>query len=807
MKRSEAARYARWSALAAVVLAGITGAIYLQRQWVAHVEIKRAPPPLTEDKERQSIGLTLSKNEGDRTIFTVQASKSTDFKGKDISLLEDVKITVFGKMGDRHDVIHTRSCNYSKSDGGIQCGGDVQMDLQSALDAERAKHHAGAQANVIHVETSGVTFEKATGQAQTVQHVTFTFGNGDGEGTGAVYFSETGLLRLTKDVRITIRPMEPSGTPEKDRQSAGAARVQPSPMGRQPITKEVVLHGSSLEMGKRTGKVLLFGPATATTETQELTSGEMTALLDEQQRAKTLLALPGSLAQEPELTVQGAKGAQKLRADQMQADLTVEGWVRSVEAEGDLQGSSTEGEMQADSGVVEMWPKVNQARLVTLRGNVRVDGHDPKTGLSRKLRTNALQLTFSGGAPDEQSQLQHAETLERGTMEWSDAGGAQSVLSADKLAADFGAAGKVRHIVGTGNVETQRELPGKPTQTATAATGDVQLDATGGWTQMTLHDNVHLKQGTQSAEAQQAVFVRTAQTAVLTGQAVARDESSETRASKLTFHQDSGDVEAEGRVRSTDLGEKKASIELSPAPANVTAERMSANTKTGRALYTGHARMWQGPSVLEAKSIELLRETRELHAKGAVRAVFPQQGSDNASSGSPKTDAGTSVTKRDSVGAGATGSPDAGPANTKQPANWHIVCGTLTYWDAENRAHLEQNVVAQSADERMRAPVLELYFTRAADAKPGSEGTAQISRAVGTGGVVVEQGDRKGTAERGVYTAEDSKFVLNGGTPTLYDVTEGSTIGRELTFNMADDTIIVDSGNGMRTLTKHRVQK
>jgi len=78
---------------------------------------------------------------------------------------------------------------------------------------------------------------------------------------------------------------------------------------------------------------------------------------------------------------------------------------------------------------------------------------------------------------------------------------------------------------------------------------------------------------------------------------------------------------------------------------------------------------------------------------------------------------------------------------------------------------------------------------------------------VSTGGVVVEQGDRRGTAEKGVYTAEDKKFVLSGGTPTLYDAEEGTTTGRELTFNLADDTIIVDSGNGSRTLTKHRVQR
>src|SRR5256885_9938435 len=36
---------------------------------------------------------------------------------------------------------------------------------------------------------------------------------------------------------------------------------------------------------------------------------------------------------------------------------------------------------------------------------------------------------------------------------------------------------------------------------------------------------------------------------------------------------------------------------------------------------------------------------------------------------------------------------------------------------------------------------------------------------------------------------------------------EGTTTGRQLTFFLADDTIIVDSENGSRTLTRHRVEK
>ena len=760
MKRSEAARYARWSALAALLLAAMTGGIYLHRQWIAHVERRKAPPPLAENKERQSIGLTLSKGEGDRTIFTVQASKSTDFKGQDISLLEDVKVTVFGKFGDRHDVIHTQSCNYAKTDGSIRCSGNVQMDLQSAADARRAQTQGENKANVIHVDTSGVTFEKTTGRVQTAQPVKFSFANGEGEGVGAVYFSEQGLLRLLKNVRVTLWPGEPPET--------GKERESPS--------KEVVLHGSSLEFGKQAGKVVLNGPATATTtDEQQLTAGELTMVLDTQNRAQALVATPGSLNETPEVVSQGEKGEETLRADLLRAQLAPEGWIRTIEAEGNVWGNSESGVMQAESGNVEMWPQVNQAKLMTLRGNVHVNAHDPKTGNARKLTTNLLQLSFAGGRPGEPDPVQHAETLERGTMEWSDTAGAQSKLSADKLALDFGATGKAQYLAATGNVETQRELKGRPTQTATATTGNAQLDATGDWSQITLHGNVHMKDGERGADARQAVFVRAAQTAVLTGQAVARDESSETRATKITFHQMTGDIEAEGKVRSTDFGADKASVHLSPTPSNISADHMVGNSKTGRALYTGHARLWQGPSVLEANSIELLRDSRVLNARENVRAVFPKAGTDSK--------------------------------KPKEPAVWHVSSATLTYWDAEDRAHLERNVVVQSADERMRGPVLDLYFIHEGNGKNGSEGPSKISRAVGTGGVEVEQGDRRGTAERGVYTADDDKFVLSGGTPTLYDAEEGTTTGRELTFNNADDTIIVDSGNGTRTLTKHRVQR
>jgi lipopolysaccharide export system protein LptA len=210
--------------------------------------------------------------------------------------------------------------------------------------------------------------------------------------------------------------------------------------------------------------------------------------------------------------------------------------------------------------------------------------------------------------------------------------------------------------------------------------------------------------------------------------------------------------------------------------------------------------------VLEAETIELLRETRVLNAAGHVRAVFPQAAAQPADNTSNRASEKLS-------------SLTPAPASSIQPSAkksqlWHATSGTLSYSDKDGRAHLEQNVVVQSAEQRMRAPILDLYFTRAPGTATSSAnntnpaaGAQQISRAVGTGGVIVEEEGRKATAERGEYEAASGKFVMSGGNPTLYDGAAGTTTGRQLTFYLADDTIIVDSENGSRTLTKHRVEK
>ena len=801
MKRSEASRYSRWSATLALLLALATVAVYLQHKLVARIQKRGAPPAAPLNVERQSNGLTFSKVDGDRKIFTVEASKSTEFRNQEASLLEEVKITIFGQQGDRHDIIRTHSCQYAKSNGAISCSGAVQIDLQTAAEAELAKKRGANETtgHAGHVETRNVTFDQASGAAHTGERVTFTFPEGSGEARGVEYNSQLGTMKLLRDVKMTLV------------QSGG-------PVG--TAGQEVHVTGASLDFDRDTRLLHLEGPAHAQTQTAQLDAGEMTLNLDEDFRARKLVATAGGHGNRPHAVSSADSGPMDLSANVLTAWFDQDGGLQKLDASGKVEGSRKSGaedeEFTAANSSVELWPEISQPKLISMDGGVRLKT-SAKTGQIRILETDKGRMEFTKGSDDKPSQPKRAETLAPGTIQWTDAQAAGQVadgvdtgkdkatrtkLSTDKFVLDF-IGGKATQLAANGNVQAQRDMPGAPSQITTAKRGVTHLLANGGWSQIELNENVKFREGERSGQADHAVAGRASQITTLSGQALVRDASTETRAANIIFMQTSGDIRAEGGVRSRTLPVRGSTSQVSGTtpqssgttpqfsngPANITAEKMQANAKSGRALYSGHARLWQGDSVLEADSIELLQKSRQLNGTGKVRSVFPQ------------------AAGHDTIGVAATNKP------SKKTSLWHIASDTFTYMDLENRAHLEGNVVVQSDVQRMRSDLLDLYFTRAnaagsAEKSPnGATGAQQISRAVGTGTVVVDEQTRKATAERAEYTAADGKFVMSGGNPTLFDGTQGTTTGRQLTFFLADDTIIVDSEKGSRTLTKHQVQK
>ena len=800
MKRSEAARYARWSALIAVLLAALTIGVYVRHGVVARIIKRGAPPAPAENVERQSAGLTFSKVEGNIKVFTVEASKSTEFRNQDASLLEEVKITIFGKQSDRHDVIRTHSCQYTKGTGSVSCNGVVQFDLQSAANATLAeKNPAKPPASEGHVETRNVTFNQASGTAQTNERVTFSFPAGTGEALGVEYNSQVGTLKLLRDVQMSLI------------QSGGPKGANGEP---------VHVTGSSLDFSRETRIVQLFGPAHAETKNSQLDAGEFSLHLDEDFRAQELIATPGA-GKTPQATTSAASALTKVNANVLKAWFHPDGWLKRLEANGHVRGSrkaaAENDDFSAENVTVEMWPEITEPKQIDLDGSAVISSAGPN-GTSRSLETDKARLQFTEANQNHPSQLKQAETLASGTIRWTDQppnakdAQAHTHLSADKLAPRFRrwqslathrhrqranragnsrqraanfhrgsrhrATGNTRRLV-QNRAARERQIQGRRPRRASGQRSDRAGDASRNshWPRNGARRHQRNPRCQLAFRADYRRHLRRR-----------RRPLNHFRRQKLA-----GSASYNSAQNSSSSGTKSATPQLASGPASISSEKMEGNSKTGRALYSGHARLWQGDSVLESETIELLQKTRELKAAGNVRAVFPQQ---------PSKPTGTPATQTVSTG------------KSTKPNLWHLSSKTLTYEDLEDRAHLEGNVLVQSETQRMRSDVLDLYFTHAQNPPPAQQASAkspdtakQISRAIGSGNVTVEEQTRKATAEHAEYTAADGKFVMSGGKPTIYDGSAGTTTGRQLTFFLADDTIIVDSENGSRTLTKHRVEK
>jgi lipopolysaccharide export system protein LptA len=215
-----------------------------------------------------------------------------------------------------------------------------------------------------------------------------------------------------------------------------------------------------------------------------------------------------------------------------------------------------------------------------------------------------------------------------------------------------------------------------------------------------------------------------------------------------------------------------------------------ANPSAGEATYSGGARLWQGDMAIQADRIDLLRTKGELVAQGNVLAAFPQ------APGAMKK-----------AGRQGTSSSEKAPS---EPVLWRVSAKQMRYVnaqgsgkampkEAQGEAVLEGGVEAWSSVAKIDAEKLVLRLQR------DNSGRAELAQAVGSGGVKIRQGKRWGQGEKASYFAAPGKFVLTGGHPSLHDTSGNLVRGDQLTFYVADDTILVESSKGSRTLTRHPV--
>ena len=822
MHNTQAARYARWSAMISMFLIALVGAVYMRHSWQTRLLHMAMPPAVPSSILQQSKEFSFSKETGNRTEFTVRASHATQFNEGGRAVLENVWLTAFGRTGERLDNLRTHSCEYFESSGRMTCAGEVEIDLESAQDARlhAARHDKpDSDPNVVHIFTSNVSFDRDSGVATTPAPLRFQLSRVEGRAVGFRYDTGQGEIRLLHDVALTLH-----------RSDLANASTQQSRTAVGTSADELQVTGSTLLFQRDERTLYLSGPVKAEQGNYELLAGQLNVELDARLRARRILA-----HEHPEFHVLGASPV-AISADEFSAPVAETGWLERIIAQGNVharaRGPVDDNRLDAARAEIELLPRTGLPRLLTATGDVQAQS-DSDAGVSRRLVTSKLEVTFVAGgnnaghtvriglatAPaatfDSEEPVASAKAPAlHPSVSSSSVPSASSFehihLVAQRLDAIFGPVNELREVHGSGGVELERRerAQGQDSAAETSTGRDMvaHFGADGMWSTVDETGDVRLHQNDADAQADRGHFERVTDMATLSGKVIVTDGVWRTTSQLATFRRSANEIRADGRVLTSQVGSSTPATSFGPGPAHLSGDRLLLDTASGHATYSGHARLWQGASVIEADIVEIDRSAHVLTATDHVRVIFPQ------AAWKPQQP------------------PD--PASQKAPPNpgaktefWRAEASRMTYKSDEGRARLEQGVQAHSNESTLRADSMDLFFTSQDPGRPGpigptskamlgpagspsgETGEKELSKAIALGHVVLDQESLHGTGDRADYAASEGTFVLSGGPPRVYDELGNSTSGRQLTLFLADDKILVDSEVGLRTLTMHRVEK
>jgi lipopolysaccharide export system protein LptA len=187
--------------------------------------------------------------------------------------------------------------------------------------------------------------------------------------------------------------------------------------------------------------------------------------------------------------------------------------------------------------------------------------------------------------------------------------------------------------------------------------------------------------------------------------------------------------------------------------------------------------LWQNANVIQAPSIEFDRNRRSVLAQG-----------------SPTQPVSTVLVQTEKSG---------------KVTPVKITSARLSYTDGERKAHFEGSVQAKGAELTITANVMDVFLQprNQAASNQSLTGTGKIDHIIAREQVVVTQPGRRGVGDQLVYTTADDKFVLTGGSPSIFDAEHGKITGVSLTLFRHDGRVLVEGNNRSPTVTTTRVAR
>ena len=785
-------RLRRWFALGAILMVATVAGMYFYARWSLRKAVHNIPAKMGLDIQQTAEGFSVSKSVEGRTLFTMNASKAVQFKEGGRAELHNVKIVVYGKDAGRFDRITGDDFEYDPASGNVNAKGTVLIDLEANPEGMRHSDQTPpAQTRApIHLETNGLMFNKNTGDASASGKVVFQTPQASGSAVGIEYVAKTGTMNLLSAVAMTV------SRPQPVRLTADRGVITKQP-------RRVVLTGVRMSR-----------------EQQQAQSDHATFFLREDNTVERILA-EGDVRSE--LHGRAPSNSEThARSDRAELFLTgTRNQLTTAILSGNVQLASL-GTQPADAaaGRVTLHFAGNSAgqqllETVHAEDGVRLTQKNSQSGTLVAVATPGSSSAPSstpakGGAQNQDIEmtapvmdfivkdgrlLERAETSGPPQILITQPGSNQkTVVTAAKFTAKFTEKNRLATLHGEPDAKVvssksgdsksgDRKIagaPGQPDRVSTSKMLDVVFLPEGAVASIMQAGGVTYVDGAQKAWAQRGEYTVADQLLVLSGSPRVVDNGMTTTARTIRMNRTNGDAIAEGNVKSTysDLkAQPDGGMLASSDPIHVTSRSMTAHRSPAIAVYTGDARLWQNANLVEAPTLQFDRDHRSLIAQGTL----PQPVS-------------TVLVQVDKMG-------------KVTPVN--ITSARLNYADAERRIFLDGGVTAKGSDTMLTSQQMTVFLLprsqSTAGAGPGMPG--QVERIVAQDKVVITQPTRHATGDHLVYTAADDKFVLTGGTPSIFDAERGKITGDSLTFYRHDDRVLVEGKETSPTVTKTQVAR
>jgi lipopolysaccharide export system protein LptA len=747
------ARLRRWFAGAAIAVMLLVAGVYFYAQHRVQNALKQVPEKIGLEIKQSATGFTVSKSEQGRTLFKIEASKAVQFKEGGHAELHDVAITLYGRDSGRYDQIYGADFDYDQPSGNITARGEVRIDLEANPEGILNPDQTAPKElkNPIHLKTSGLVFNQKTGNASTTERVEFRLPQGSGSATGVKYVAKTNVLTLESQVNLVAND------------SAG-----------------VTIDAARATMTKDPHVVVLDHPQLATAGRRCEADAATLFLRDD----NTLDRIHAS--GNVHLQTSGAEPAEA-RAEELELILgkkteTVRTAVFTGNVTSQILGPQP---MDASAGrVILDFAGHNLLTKVHSEGRVKLVQHQAPSNSSSVPQDMELTAAGADFFLSNGRHLERAETLGSGAQialrPRTPAGGPQTLVTAEKFAGRFDDSGQISSVHGAPDARIVSQNPGQPDRVSTSVMVDATFHSGGGIASIVQQGSVTFADGQRQAWGDHARYTPSDQVLLLTGSPRVVEGGMTTTARSMRLNRASGDAFAEGDVKSTysDLkAQPNGALLASSSPIHVTSQSMSAHGASAIALYGGGARLWQDANIVEAPSIEFDRDHRSMIA--------------HATSGHPVS----------------TVLVDNGNEGKSSPIA--ITSSGLTYTDSERKAHFEGDVMAKGSDFTLTAKQMDALFAARGQVSSTQQGVSagNLDKIVASGQVLVTQPGRRANGDQLVYTAADDKFVLTGGSPSIFDAERGKITGVSLTFFRRDDRVLVEGSIASPTVTQTRVAR